>query len=85
MDSIKLQDNLDTLVKKFSKETFIFDLLAIYGLPKSTLILLKKNTSKLSGKQNEIILKNKLFFRIKDLTEDEHIVIDNLQKDFPIM
>jgi len=78
---VDLQEHLENLSQTFTKERFIFDLLAIYGLPKSTISLLSKNPQKLSGKENQIILKNKLFFQITTPKEDEHIVIDNLQKD----
>lgn len=78
---VALQENLENLSQTFKKESFIFDLLAIYGLPKSTISLLSKNPSKLSGKDNQIILKNKLIFHITTLEEDEHLAIDTLQKD----
>jgi type II restriction/modification system DNA methylase subunit YeeA len=81
MDSVILQENLENLSQSFSKEAFIFDLLSIYEIPKSTIKLLKTNQSKLSGKDNEIILKNKLFFHKIIVNEDEHFVIDALQKD----
>lgn len=78
---VTLQENLENLGQTFKKESFIFDLLAIYGLPKSTISLLSKNPSKLSGKENQIILKNKLIFHITTLEEDEHLAIDTLQKE----
>lgn len=78
---VTLQENLENLSQTFKKESFIFDLLAVYELPKSTISLLSKNPSKLSGKENQIILKNKLFFHITTLEEDEHVAIDTLQKD----
>lgn len=78
---VTLQENLENLSRKFSKESFIFDLLSVYGLPKSTISLLSKNPYKLSGRDNQIILKNKVLFHITTLEEDEHIAIDALQKD----
>lgn len=78
---VALQENLENLSQTFKKESFIFDLLAVYGLPKSTISLLSKNPSKLSGKEDQIILKNKVFFHITTLEEDEHVAIDTLQKD----
>lgn len=78
---VTLQENLENLSQTFKKESFIFDLLAIYGLPKSTISLLSKNPSKLSGKENQIILKNKLLFHVTTLKEDEHVAIDTLQKE----
>ncbi|MBT7556938.1 class I SAM-dependent DNA methyltransferase [Candidatus Woesearchaeota archaeon] len=81
MNLLTLPENLDDLTQNFSRETFVFDLLTIYGLPRSTITLLKKNPSKLSGKENEVILKNKVLFHTTTLAEDEHVVIDELQKD----
>ena len=78
---VTLQENLENLSQNFSKETLIFDLLSVYGLPKSTISLLSKNPSKLSGKEDQIILKNKVLFHITTLEEDEHVAIDTLQKD----
>lgn len=78
---ISLQENLENLSQNFSKQTFIFDLLSAYELPKSTISLLSKNPSKLSGKEDQVILKNKVLFHITTLEEDEHVAIDALQKD----
>lgn len=78
---VTLQENLENLSQNFLKQSFIFDLLSVYELPKSTISLLSKNPSKLSGKKDQIILKNKVLFHITTLEEDEHVAIDNLQKD----
>ena len=78
---ITLQENLENLSQNFSKEKFIFDLLSVYGLPKSTISLLSKNPAKLSGKDDQIILKNKVLFHKTTLEEDEHVAIDALAKD----
>lgn len=81
MNLVTLQENLENLSQNFSTETFIFDLLSVYELPKSTISLLSKNPTKLSGKTGEVILKNKVLFHITTLEEDEHVAIDALQKD----
>lgn len=78
---VTLQENLENLSQNLSKQSFIFDLLAVYELPKSTISLLSKNPSKLSGKEDQIILKNKVLFHKTTLEEDEHVAIDSLQKD----
>lgn len=78
---VGLQEKLEVFSENFQKETFLFDLLSIYELPKSTISLLSKNPSKLSGKADQIILKNKVLFHVTTLEEDEHIAIDALQKD----
>ena len=78
---VNLQENLENLSQNFSKQTFIFDLLSVYELPKSTISLLSKNPYKLSDRNDQIILKNKVLFHITTLEEDEHVAIDALQKD----
>lgn len=78
---VTLQENLENLGQNIPKETLLFDLLTIYGLPKSTISLLSKNPTKLSGKDDQIILKNKVLFQTTTLEEDEHVAIDALQKD----
>ncbi|MDD3123538.1 MAG: N-6 DNA methylase [Candidatus Izemoplasmatales bacterium] len=78
---VNLQENLENLSQNLSKETFIFDLLSAYELPKSTISLLSKNPSKLSGNADQIILKNKVLFHKTTLEEDEHVAIDSLQKN----
>lgn len=78
---VSLQENIENLSQNFSKQSFIFDLLSVYELPKSTISLLSNNPSKLSGKEDQIILKNKVLFHITTLEEDEHVAIDALQKD----
>ncbi|MFA6446062.1 MAG: DNA methyltransferase [Candidatus Paceibacterota bacterium] len=81
MNFVELQENLENLSQSFQKETFLFGLLSVYELPKSTISLLSKNPSKLSGREDQIILKNKVLFRVTALGEDEHLAIDALQKD----
>lgn len=81
MNFALLQEKLEGLSQSFSKERFLFDLLSIYELPKSTISLLSKDPSKLSGKDNQIILKNKVLFYKTTLEEDEHVAIDALAKD----
>ncbi len=81
MNLVQLQENLENLSQNFSEQTFIFDLLSVYELPKSTISLLSKNPYKLSGRDDQIILKNKVLFHITTLEEDEHVAIDALAKD----
>lgn len=78
---VNLQENLENLSQNFSEQTFIFDLLSVYELPKSTISLLSKNPYKLSGRDDQIILKNKVLFHITTIEEDEHVAIDELAKD----
>lgn len=80
MNSSQVEKNLQKLIKNFSQEEFIFDLLLAYGIPKATITLLKKGKHNLSKQENRIILKNKLFFQEVE-NEKLHETIDSLQKD----
>ncbi len=83
MDYEQLQNNLENLGTHFTKDTFIFDFLSAYELPKSTITLLKKDPYKLSQNENQIILRSKIFFDIAKPEPEEyvHAIIDDLQKD----
>lgn len=71
---------MKNLVKNLSEEEFIFGLLLAYGIPKATVTLLKKGRHNLSKKEDQIILKKKLFFQ-RAHDKDLHETIDGLQKD----
>lgn len=81
INQIKLQETLEYIVANPNEEQFLYDFLGAFNFPKSTIARLRKDPEKLSGKEGEIILKNKLFFRATTLEEDEHDIIDTLQKD----
>ncbi len=80
MNIAQIEENLQTLTQNFSKEEFVFNLLAAYGIPRATVTLLKKGKHNLSKQAGQIILKNKLFFQ-ELTTEDLHEAIDTFQKD----
>lgn len=49
----QIEKNIDKLLKSgINKETFIYDLLLVYGLPKATIFRLKDGNSNLSKKEN---------------------------------
>lgn len=54
---------LETLVEAINPETFIYELLAIYEIPKSSITRLKSGEQNESKEADEIILKNKLYFK----------------------
>ena len=62
MNSGQIEENVKSVIENFSKEEFVFELLLAYGLPKATITLLKKGKHNLSKKENQVILKKKLFF-----------------------
>lgn len=79
MNTAQIEKNLKKLISKFSKETFIYELLLSYGLPKASITRLRKGNLNLSKDENEISWKKKLFFRVEQ-KEDLHITISSLAK-----
>ncbi len=84
MNITQIEDNLQKITEEFLAETFIYDLLLAYGLPKSSITRLKKGTLNLSKNDGEISWKKKLFFRVVS-TEDLYNNIDELRKDPQIL
>ncbi len=80
MKIAQIEENLQNLVENFSEEEFIFELLLAYGVPKTTVTLLKKGNRNLGKKDGQLILKKKVFFEVvKDA--DLHARIDEISKD----
>lgn len=81
MNISQIQENLETLLSSYSEESFIYELLLAYGLPRATITLLKTGKHNLSKIEGQIILKKKLYFiSVKD-NRDLHTTIDTLSKD----
>ncbi|MDD4519668.1 MAG: N-6 DNA methylase [Alphaproteobacteria bacterium] len=76
MNALELEKKIKSLVDKDNHDNFIYDFLELYGTAKSTLTLLKKGNSKLSKKENQLIIKKKLFFE-KAPKEDNLLSIIN--------
>jgi len=63
----KVENNLNKIIANLKKDTFIYDLLIAYQLPKAAISRLKKGDYNLSNISNEIIWKKKLLFhRVTD-------------------
>ena len=80
MNLDKIENELKNISSNINKETFIFDFLLAYGLPKSSINRLKKgdyNQSKIDG---EIIWTKKIYFKPLSKNEDVHDVIDEISK-----
>ena len=80
MNITQIENNLSKLIKKFDKNTFIYDLLLAYNLPKATITRLQKGTANLSKVEGEVSLKKKLFFK-EVYNEDLHLSITNIAKE----
>jgi len=79
MNIAQIEKNLQKLMKSFSKETFIYELLLAYGLPKASITRLQKGNLNLSKVDGEISLKKKLFFK-EEYKEDLHVSVSELAK-----
>ena len=80
MNISQIEKNLSKLIKNLNEETFIYDLLLAYNLPKATVTRLQKGTANLSKVDGEVSLKKKLFFK-EVYNDDLHLSITNLSKD----
>lgn len=80
MNINQIEKNLSKLIKNLNEETFIYDLLLAYNLPKATITRLQKGSANLSKVDGEVSLKKKLFFK-EVYNEDLHLSITNLSKD----
>jgi hypothetical protein len=76
MNLYQIEENISTLVKNIDKQGFIYNLLSAYNIPKSSVTRLKKGTYNQSSVQDEIIWKNKLYFKFTN--EDLHLTIESL-------
>ncbi len=79
MNIAQIEENLQTLIKSFTKETFIFDLLLAYGSPKASISRLQNGNLNLSKVDGEISWKKKVFFKPIENT-DLHYEITEIAK-----
>ena len=80
MNIEKLEKTLQTIAANPNEETFVYDLLLAYELPKASITLLKKGERNLSKNKGEVLWKKKLFFK-KEFDRDLHVLIDDLKND----
>jgi type I restriction-modification system DNA methylase subunit len=79
MNIAQIEINLQKLIATINKETFIFDLLLAYGLPKASITRLQKGNLNMSKTEGEISWKKKLFFR-EEQNADLHVTVSELAK-----
>ncbi|MGM0408262.1 MAG: type IIL restriction-modification enzyme MmeI, partial [Bacteroidota bacterium] len=77
MNITQIEENLQQLVKSYSKQEFIYDFLLAYGLPKATISRLKKGNLNLSKIDGEVSLKKKIIYKPVD-SENLQPVLDAL-------
>lgn len=80
MNIVQIETNLQKLIVTFNKQSFIYELLLAYGLPKASITRLKKGNLNLAKVVGEVSWKKKLFFR-EEQKEDLHLTISKIAKD----
>lgn len=80
MTITQIEENLNNLVSNFEKENFIFDLLLAFGEPQATMTRLQKGELNQLESKGEVHHRKKVFFKV--VSDDLHLVIDKLRKDF---
>jgi len=83
MNIEQLEQNIQSLVTNLNEETFVYDLLRAYELPKASITRLQKGRlQSLEKTRRKFSGKNSSFS--SKLTEEEgdlHVLIDNLKND----
>jgi len=76
----QVEDNLQQLIEKFSRETFILDLLLAYDFPKASIKRLESGDLNQLTTKGEFIVRKQLFFKIEN-TDKLHFSIEQLSQD----
>lgn len=80
MNIAQIEENVQSLLKNYSEDTFIFNLLEVYGKPKSSISRLQNGNYNLLNKQDEILWKKVVYFTFTK-SENLHSQIDKARKN----
>lgn len=80
MNIAQIENNLQHIIQGFNKETFIYDLLLAYGLPKASISKLRIGSTNLSKTEGEILWRKKLLFKSVE-NDDLYEVIASIKDD----
>ena len=80
MNIAQIEENIQNLLKDYSEDTFIFNLLEVYGKPKSSIARLQNGNYNLLNKQDEILWKKVVYFT-STKSENLHSQIDEARKN----
>lgn len=80
MNVAQIENHLKLLVYSLDKESFIYNLLESYYLPKASISRLQKGSLNLSKVPGEVSWKKKLFFK-EELKNDLHLTISSLKDE----
>ena len=79
MTTAQIEKKLKKLIKSYTPDTFIYDLLKVYGKPKASITRLQKGSYNLSKIEGEVCWKKNVFFKVvKEV--DLHLTIANLKE-----
>lgn len=84
MNPAHIESNLQQLVKTFTKDEFIYDLLLAYGISKTSITRLKKGDFNLSKVEGEVLYKNKVFFKVEK-SDKLLLTVEESSKDEKIL
>ena len=80
MNITQIENNLNLLIENIDKESFIYNLLESYYLPKASISRLQKGSLNLSKVPGEVSWKKKVFFK-EELKNDLHLTISSLKNE----
>lgn len=80
MQTSKIEEDVKSLVENFSEKDFIFNFLLAFGFTKMTIKRLREGNSNLSSKENQLIIKQKLFYEYCP-NGNLYSTIDDLKND----
>jgi len=78
MNIAQIESNLQNLITSYTNETFIYEFLLAYGLPKASITRLQKGNLNLSKVEGEISWKKKVFFK-PVFNQDLHLAISEIK------
>ena len=80
MNSQKIEEDVRSIVENYSATDFIYDFLIAFGFTKMTIKRLRDGNSNLAQKDNQLIIKQKLFYEYCS-DGDIYSIIDDLKND----
>lgn len=78
MNIAQIESNLQNLIASYTNETFIYEFLLAYGLPKASITRLQRGNLNLSKVEGEISWKKKVFFK-PVFNQDLHLAISEIK------
>lgn len=79
MNVRQIEANVESLVGSWSKDTFIYELLLAYGVPKATVTRAMKGTANMSKERGVVQLKSKVLFKPVQ-GQDLHVSVEHAAK-----